>query len=101
VLLVFAAYQPKLHDLDELGHRCARIPPSIGPLIPRDTPDRERLAGLLRAAYVDARYSFGFEVSYEELKVLARYIGAFWTRAERACQEQLAAAARAVAGGNP
>jgi predicted nucleotidyltransferase/HEPN domain-containing protein len=104
VLLVFTAYQPKLHDLDELGRRCARAVPGIGPLVPFDAPDRVRLAVLLRAAYVDARYSFTFDVSREELDALARYVGAFRMRAERACQErlvELAAAAFAVADGNP
>jgi HEPN domain-containing protein len=104
VLLVFTAYQPKLHDLDELGRRCARVAPEIGPLVPIDAPDRERLAALLRAAYVDARYSFGFEVSREDLEALAGYVGAFRGRVERACQKrlaQLAVATRGLAGGNP
>jgi HEPN domain-containing protein/predicted nucleotidyltransferase len=104
VLLVFTAYQPKLHDLDELGRRCGRVAPGIGPLVPSDAPGRERLAALLRAAYVDARYSFGFEVSREDLAALAGYVGAFWTRAERASQVRLAAlavTACAAAGGNP
>jgi HEPN domain-containing protein len=104
VLLVFTAYQPKLHDLEELGRRCARAAPGIGPLVLLDAPDRERRAALLRVAYVDARYSFGFAVSREDLEALAQYVGAFRARAERACQEQvaqLAAAAHAVAGGNP
>jgi predicted nucleotidyltransferase/HEPN domain-containing protein len=102
VLLVFTAYQPKLHDLDELGRRCARAAPGIVPLVPLDAPNRERLAALLRAGYVDARYSFGFEVSRADLEVLARYVGAFRGRAERACLEQLAelaAAARQATGG--
>jgi HEPN domain-containing protein len=101
VLLVFTAYQPKLHDLDELGRRCARVAPDIGPLVPLDTPGRERLAALLRAAYVDARYSFGFEVSREDLEALAQYVGTFRERAERACRDQfaeLAATARAACG---
>jgi HEPN domain-containing protein len=104
VLLVFTAYQPKLHDLAELGRRCVRVAPDIGPLVPIDAPDRERLAGFLRAAYVDARYSFSFDVSREELEALARYVCVFRGRAERACRErlvELAAAARVVAGGNP
>ena len=104
VLLVFTAYQPKLHDLDELGRRCARVAPGIGPLVPLDAPDRKRLAALLGAAYVDARYSFGFEVSREDLDVLARHVDAFRARAEPTCRDRLAglaAAARAVAGGNP
>jgi uncharacterized protein len=104
VLLVFTAYQPKLHDLDELGRRCARVAPDIGPLVPLDAPDRARLAALLRTAYVDARYSFGFEVSREELETLAQYACAFRARAERACRErlaQLAVATRVLTGGNP
>jgi HEPN domain-containing protein/predicted nucleotidyltransferase len=102
VLVVFTAYLPKLHDLDELGRRCTRACPNLGPLVPRDASDHRRLAGLLRAAYVDARYSFTFEVSREDLNALARYVSAFRARAEHACQErlaELAAAARAVAGG--
>ena len=74
VLLVFTAYQPKLHDLDELGRRCARVAPDIGPLVPLDALDRERLAALLRAAYVDARYSFTFHISREDLEALAQYV---------------------------
>ena len=74
--------------------------PGIGPLVPHNAPDRQRLTALLRAAYVDARYSFGFQVSSEELDTLARYVCAFRACAERACQEQLAelAAARTVSG---
>jgi HEPN domain-containing protein len=90
VLLVFTAYQPKLHDLDEFGRRCARVAPGISRLVPLDAPDRERLAALLRAAYVDARYSFTFHISREDLEALAQHIGAFRVRAERACREQLA-----------
>jgi HEPN domain-containing protein len=90
MLLVFTAYQPKLHDLDELGRRCARVAPGIGLLVPVEVPDRKRLAGLLRAAYVDARYSFSFQVSREDLEALAGYVGAFRARVERACREQLA-----------
>ncbi len=104
VLVVFTAYLPKMHDVDELGRRCTRACPSLGSLVPQHAPDRKRLAGLLRAAYVDARYSFGFQVSREELETLARYACAFRARAERACQArlaELAAAARVVAGGNP
>jgi len=59
VLLVFTAYQPKLHDLDELGRRCARAAPGVSPLVPLDALGRERLAALLRAAYVDARTASG------------------------------------------
>jgi HEPN domain-containing protein len=104
VLVVFTAYLPKMHDLDELGRRCTRACPNLGPLVPRDAPNGKRLAALLRAAYVDARYCFAFEASREELRALARYVSAFRARAEHACQEYLAelvAAARAVAGGHP
>jgi HEPN domain-containing protein/predicted nucleotidyltransferase len=104
VLVVFTAYLPKMHDLDELSRRCTRACPNLGPLVPRDASDHRRLAGLLRAAYVDARYSFAFAVSREDLDALARYVSAFRARAEHACQEHLAelvAAARAVAGGHP
>jgi HEPN domain-containing protein len=90
VLVVFTAYLPKMHDLDELGRRCTRACPDLGPLVPHDAPDRRRLTGLLRAAYVDARYSFAFEVSHEDQETLAGYVCALRARAEGVCQEQLA-----------
>ena len=91
VLVVFTAYLPKLHDLDELGRRCTRAAPDIGPLVLQDAPDRKRLQALLRTAYVDARYSFAFEVSRDELETLANYVCAFKARAERGCEQRLAA----------
>ena len=104
VLVVFTAYLPKMHDLDELGRRCTRACPNLGPLLPQDAPDRKRLAALLRAAYVDARYSFAFQVSRTDLETLAGYVCAFRMRAEWACRghlAELAAAARVVVRGNP
>jgi hypothetical protein len=56
----------------------------------------ERLEALLRAAYVDARYSFRFDISREDLEALARYVGAFRTRAEWACLERLVSLAVAA-----
>ena len=104
VRVVFTAYLPKTHDLDELGRRCTRACPSLGAIVSRDALDGRRLAGLLHAGYVDARYSFGFEVSREDLETLAGCVCAFRARAELACQERLAeltAAVRAVAAGDP
>jgi predicted nucleotidyltransferase/HEPN domain-containing protein len=104
VLVVFTAYLPKMHDLDELGRRCTRACPDLGPLVPRDAPNHKRLGALLRAAYVDARYSFAFQISREDLEALAGYVCAFRNSAEHACQERLAELAmtvRMVAGGNP
>jgi HEPN domain-containing protein len=104
VLVVFTAYLPKTHDLDELGRRCAWVAPVMGALVPHDAPDRKRLAALLRASYVDARYGIRFEVSDDDLKALSRYVCAFRVRAERVCQErlvELAAAASVMAVGNP
>jgi HEPN domain-containing protein len=104
VLVVFTAYLPKTHDLDELGRRCTRACPNLGPLVPQDAPDRKRLTALLRASYVDARYSFAFEVSREDLEALAGYVCAFRIGAEHACREriaELAVAARIVTGGAP
>jgi HEPN domain-containing protein len=104
VLVAFTAYLPKTHDLDELGRRCAWVAPVMGALVPHDAPDRKRLAALLRASYVDARYGIRFEVSDDDLKALSRYVCAFRVRAERVCQErlvELAAAASVMAVGNP
>jgi HEPN domain-containing protein len=96
VLVAFTAYLPKTHDMAELGRQCARACPDLGPLVPHDAPDRARLAALLRTAYIDARYSFTFEVSRQELEVLASHIRAFRARAECACRARITALAAAT-----
>jgi HEPN domain-containing protein/predicted nucleotidyltransferase len=93
VLLVFTAYLPKSHDLAELERLCARACPDLGPLVPHDAPDRARLAALLRAAYIDARYSLAFDVSRQDTETLTGHIRAFRVRAERACRARIASLA--------
>ena len=96
VLLLFTAYLPKTYDLAKLGRTCAQACPDLGPLVPHDAPDRKRLAALIRAAYIDARYSLAFGVSRQDLEVLAGHIRGFRVRGARACQARLASLAAAA-----
>ena len=96
VLLVFTAYLPKPHDLSELGRLCARACPDLGPLVPHDIPNHTRLAGLLRTAYIDARYNYTFNISHEDLETLAGYIHVFKAHAERVCRARIAALNAAI-----
>jgi predicted nucleotidyltransferase/HEPN domain-containing protein len=97
VLVVFEGYVPKTHNLAELGPRCIRMAPEIGALMPPDEPDGARLLALLTAAYVDARYSRAFQITQEELEILAVHVQALRARIERACRAELASLAAGLA----
>jgi hypothetical protein len=69
----------------------------------RRTGTASACAGFSRLEY-ECTHSFAFEVSRDELEMLAQPVGAFRERAERACRDrlaELAAAARMLAGGDP
>lgn len=91
VLLVFTAYRPKAHDIEELGKKCGDLHPAFRDVFPTEAPDEERRFKLLRAAYVDARYNMKYRITREELEALAAHVRDLAARTERACTERIAA----------
>jgi HEPN domain-containing protein len=67
MLMVFTAYRPKQHNIEKLGNRCRNLHEARGGIFPRDTPEDEARFKLLKAAYVDARYSMKYSITREEL----------------------------------
>ena len=90
ISVVFQGYLPKTHDLAALDAIRARVAPEIEPVIPNTVPNRSRLAGLLNAAYVDARYNSTFRVTRDELSVLGGLVRSMLERTEHACRAHLA-----------
>jgi CRISPR-associated protein Csb2 len=100
VLLTFAGYLPKMHDLAALDRMSTHAAPDLGSLIPTDTPDRKRLGRLLSSGYVEARYNPAFTIARADLDALARHVRAFHDRAEHACRTRLAELTSELRGTN-
>lgn len=100
VTLVFTAYRPKDHNIENLGNKCGKLHEAMRSIFPRGstaTPEDEARFKLLKAAYVDARYSMKYRISREDLEILASHVRALRARAERACREHIALLAAAAA----
>ncbi|HEX2569523.1 MAG TPA: HEPN domain-containing protein [Polyangia bacterium] len=90
LLLVFTAYKPRTHDLEDLGQRIERACPALAGALPRKgSEEDERLFGLLRRAYIDARYSKSYRITREELGELDRRVRELALRIRKACIERM------------
>ena len=89
ILLVFSAYKPKLHNLEELGKRAVALHPGFRDVFPRDNPVDDALFKLLKKAYIDARYNSKYWVTDEELATLRTRVFDLRGRTDRLCREKL------------
>jgi HEPN domain-containing protein len=74
VLLVYTGYKPKLHNIEELADMSAPFHEALVGALPRSEPEDHRLFDLLKRAYIDARYSTSYRITYEELTVLRGHV---------------------------
>jgi predicted nucleotidyltransferase/HEPN domain-containing protein len=93
VTLVFTAYRPKDHNIENLDSKCGKLHEAMRGIFPRGpgaTPEDEARFKLLKAAYVDARYSMKYRISRKDLEILAGHVRELRARTERACREHIA-----------
>jgi predicted nucleotidyltransferase/HEPN domain-containing protein len=88
-LLVFTGYKPKTHDLEALAGQTAALHPELEGALPRTAPEDQRLFGLLKRAYIEARYSKSYRITPEELATLRAGVIDLAGRVQRACTEKL------------
>lgn len=101
VCLVFTGYKRKEHSLEKLHQEAEPLHPDLRAVLPRATPEDERLYDLLRRAYIDARCDKSYRITAEELAALGERVREFAAVVERVCREKIAslhAAAEAAAG---
>lgn len=89
-LLVFTGYKPKSHNIEELANETAPLHPSLAGALPRTEPDDARLFDLLKRAYIEARYSRGYRITLDELRILREHVRDLAVRVHQACSEKLA-----------
>jgi HEPN domain-containing protein len=93
VLLVFIAYKPKTHNIEELAKQCENLSPALRDVFPREAPEDKRLFNLLKHAYVDARYNMKYVITADELTAIAARVRDLFARVERVCLERIEAMA--------
>jgi hypothetical protein len=81
--------KPKLHDLDCLGKMVEKLDISFKKVFPRQTGNEQRLYGILRRAYIEARYNMEFKVTKSDLQYLAEHVKNLFTLAEQVCKAQI------------
>ncbi len=86
VLLVYTGYKPKLHNIEELADMSAPFHEALAGAMPRTEPEDHRLFDLLKRAYIDARYSTSYRITYEELTVLRGHVLDLAGRARVSCK---------------
>ena len=89
ILLVHSFYSPKSHDIEKLLELTERFDKSIQKTFPRKRTKEKRLFELLKASYVDARYSPAFRITEDELKQIAKYVGKLMKITERLCKKKI------------
>jgi HEPN domain-containing protein/predicted nucleotidyltransferase len=89
-LLVFTGYKPKTHDIEALAKQTAPLHPELAGALPRVEDEDERLFGLLKRAYIEARYSKSYQVTAAELAVLRERVRDLAVRVRAACADKLA-----------
>ena len=89
LLLVFASYKRKLHDIEELGSQASAYCCDLLKVFPRATPEEDRLFDLLKRSYVDARYKASFKITRQELEYLAQKVRRLHTVVRKACKQYI------------
>jgi uncharacterized protein len=89
VLLVHTGYKPKCHNIEKLAEMTASLHETLAGAMPRTAPEDHRLFDLLKRAYIDARYSPSYRITYDELTVLRGHVQDLATRVRAACKAYL------------
>jgi uncharacterized protein len=89
-LLVLKLYTPRSHDIEFLRSRAEAIDTRLVPAWPRKTRFDQDRFGLLRRAYVEARYSKHYVITAEELAWIGARVTVLRDLVETVCKEHLA-----------
>lgn len=89
ILLVFTHYKPNTHNLIILRKLANSVDSRLVPVFALDTPENTRLFKLLRKSYVDARYKPSFNITNEELAMLAKQVDELKEIGKLICNEKI------------
>ncbi len=90
VVLTFARYRPKTHDIEKLDRQASNLHADFFTVFPRGNEQQKRCFDLLKKAYIDARYNHDFAITKEELEYLAGRVRKLQELTKRICEEKIA-----------
>ena len=86
IRLTFTLRNNKQHNLSKLSSSVRRYIDDLGTVFPQNTPEEKRLFVLLKAAYVEARYTPYFVVTKEDIDALIPKVELLRDIAKRICE---------------
>lgn len=89
VLRTLTGAQLKQHDLHALGYRCSELNPAFRDILPRSNAEEKQRLRLLDRAYRDARYEMSYNITRQDLEILAVHVRALGKLVEAVCRESL------------
>ena len=89
VLLVFTNYLPNEHWLGLLSSMAAREYSSFADIFPNETKEEEDRFKLLDEAYIGGRYDPKYQISKEDLKILAVYVKELLNLTEKVFKQKI------------
>jgi HEPN domain-containing protein len=90
VVLTFARYKPKTHDIERLDRQASNLHADVFTVFPRANDQQKRCFNLLKKAYIDARYKPDYAITKEELEYLAARVRKLQELTKRVCEEKIA-----------
>lgn len=89
VILTYALYSPKEHNLNELSGKAKAFSLDIAKAFPRDTEEEKRLFQLLVDSYIQSRYSMQFTVTREDIEALLPKVNLLRELTKSCCEERI------------
>ena len=89
ILLVFANYKYKGHDIKKLGARAGNYNADLLTIFPCATKEQEEMFELLRDAYIKARYDRNYKITREQLLYLIERVEKLQNLTKRICLEYI------------
>lgn len=89
VQLVFTAYKPKTHDIEDMGYLAKACDVEFGKVFPQTQFEERQRFDLLRKAYVDARYNMDYTISEDDLTYLSERVKILRDLTEHICKQKI------------
>ena len=89
IRLTFTLRNNKQHNLSKLSSSVRRYTDDLGTVFPQNTPEEKRLFVLLKAAYVEARYTPYFVVTKEDIDTLIPKVELLRDITKRICEAKI------------
>ena len=89
IQLVFTAYKPKTHNIEDLGNLAKACDMEFSKAFPMATKEERDRFDLLKRAYVDARYSDDYVITKDDLDYLSERVQVLRKMTEEICRKKI------------